>query len=204
MVQKATHSSKAQGRPPNFDQDAVVDAAIAAFWEGGLDGTTLPQLEVATGVDRSTLYNSFGGKTGLYELATIKYLEQAETSLFAPLLDGSNDGYTDIIEFLERLKSGLTSDGARPGCLIVNDMAAGPDKGPGERYQRLLESGLRTALHRSGDTQPATTEHRVSLIASAVIGVNLMSRAGRSAGDVGHIIDSVITQVRDWHPVSAG
>lgn len=204
MVQKTTGSSKAQGRPPKFDREAVIAAAIDAFWEGGLQGTTLPQLEAATGVDRSTLYNSFGGKTGLYELATATYLERAETWLFAPLLEGSNDGVADIVEFLERLKTGLTSAEAQPGCLIVNDMAASPDKRPAEHYQQLLESGLRTALARSSDQQTPTTEHRVGLITSAVIGINLMSKSGRSADDLGRLIDSVITQVRDWRPNLAG
>lgn len=203
MVQNATRPVKAQGRPPKFDRETVIDAAIGAFWENGLEATTLPDVEAATGVDRSTLYNSFGGKTGLYELATARYLQKAELWLFAPLVDGTDDGLGDIIEFLERLKSGLTSAEARPGCLIVNDMAASPNKRPGEKYQQLLETGLRTALSRTDDASAETIEHRVGLVASAVIGVNLMSRSGRSPGDVGHLIDSIVAQVRSWQVESA-
>ncbi|MCP4960035.1 MAG: TetR/AcrR family transcriptional regulator, partial [Actinomycetia bacterium] len=84
VVQKTAR----RGRPPKFDHNAVVDAAIGAFFRSGFEATTLADLEHATGVDRSTLYNSFGGKQGLYELATTAYLERAETSLFEPLANG--------------------------------------------------------------------------------------------------------------------
>ena len=52
---------------------------------------------------QGTLYNSFDGKTGLYEAATGTYLSLAEAGLFAPLLNGTDDGYGDILEFLAQL-----------------------------------------------------------------------------------------------------
>ena len=203
MVQKATTSTKTRGRPPKFDRDAVIDAAIGAFWENGLEATSLPELEAATGVDRSTLYNSFGGKQGLYELATSRYLDHAETSLFSPLVDGTTDGLGDIVVFLERLKSGLTSATAQPGCLIVNDMATGANAKPAERYQRMLETGLFAALNRAGASTAATAKHRAGLISSAVIGINLMSSTGRSAAEIGTLVDSAIAEVRNWQAESA-
>jgi len=198
MVQKATGTPSARGRPPKFDREAVVDAAIKAFWAEGLDATTLPELEVATGVDRSTLYNSFGGKTGLYELATARYLEQAEDWLFGPLRDGSDDGFSDILEFLQRLGSGLTSETAQPGCLIVNHMGSGQHHDPGNRYQEMLETSLIAALTRAGDRSSHRIQLRAALMASSVVGINLMSRAGRSAAEIGHFVDALTAQVEAW------
>ncbi len=197
MVQKTTAGPKGRGRPPKFDREAVIDAAIGAFWDDGLEGTSLPALEAATGVDRSTLYNSFGGKTGLYELATARYLENAQEWLFRPMLEGSDDGFADVLDFLTRLKTGLTAPDVQPGCLIINDMAAGPDKGPSARYQRLLESGLGAAFGRT-NAPKKTVDQRTAIVASAVIGINLMSRAGRTRAELAHMIDSVTQQVRSW------
>ncbi|MEL7210186.1 MAG: TetR/AcrR family transcriptional regulator [Actinomycetota bacterium] len=197
MVQKATDTPSGRGRPPKFDHDAVVTAAIDAFWERGLEATSLTDIEAATGVDRSTLYNSFGGKSGLYELATDQYLQQAETWLFEPLLEGDGDGLDDILRFLDRLKTGLTT-ASKPGCLIVNDMAIGPDKRPSERYQAVLERGLREALGRAESVPAPLADGRARLIASSVIGANLISRAGRSTEDLGLLIDAVIEQVESW------
>lgn len=201
MVQKTTSTSatgpKRRGRPPKFDRDTVVDSAIGAFWEGGLEATTLPDIEAATGIDRSTLYSSFGGKQGLYEMATTRYLDTAEDRLFAPLLEGTDDGLADIVGFLERLKTGLTSAEV-PGCLVINNIARGDDPRPGERYRHLLQRGLVKALGRADQVTDDTIDTRAGLIGAAVIGVNLMSKAESDTATLATTVDGIIDQVRSW------
>ena len=156
----------------------MIDSAIDAFFVKGFDATTLSDLESATGVDRSTLYNSFGGKTGLYRAATARYLDRAATGLFGTLHDGSssdsnsdsnsgsndgsNDGLADIVQFLETLRVGLTMAEVSPGCLIVNDMAAGSDREAAARYRELLDSGLRAALGRAAGPPARPHGHRAA------------------------------------------
>ena len=207
MVQKATPRSAAEGkrrgRPPKFDRDAVIDAAIGAFWDRGLEATTLPDLEAATGIDRSTLYGSFGGKQGLYELATERYLDTAEARLFAPLIEGTDDGLADIVEFLSRLRTGLTTAEVS-GCLVINNIARDDDPRPGERYRQLLQHGLVAALRRADEVPEEAVGSRAGLIGAAVIGVNLMSKAGSDAATLGTAIDGIIDQVRSWAEVPPG
>lgn len=204
MVQKASpkkkeSSSKGRGRPRNFDEQHVIESAIWAFFEKGLEGTTLGDLEEATGVDRSTLYNSFGGKKGLYSSATRTYLDFAEAGLFAPLLIGTDDGFADIFDFLGRLRSGLTSATAIPGCLIVNDMAAGADPEAAKRYREMLEEGLRRALTRAGDTDPERRMARAGLLASSVLGVNLVSKTtGGDNAEIERLITAMVAEVERW------
>ncbi|MEM7091755.1 MAG: TetR/AcrR family transcriptional regulator [Actinomycetota bacterium] len=206
MVQKASatsnSASKGRGRPRQFDADQVINAAIWAFFAKGFEATTLGDLEDATGVDRSTLYNSFGGKRGLYESATSTYLDLARTGLFAPLLGGGpdeNDGYGDILEFLDRLRSGLTSATAIPGCLIVNDMAAGADPRAAQRYREMLEEGLTAALARAGENDPQRRSDRAGMLATSVLGVNLVSKTtDGDAREIGRLVDAMIDEVGRW------
>ncbi|MGI9605748.1 MAG: TetR/AcrR family transcriptional regulator [Acidimicrobiales bacterium] len=191
MVQKTAR----RGRPPKFDRDEVIAAAIGAFFHSGYEATTLGDLEEATGVDRSTLYNSFGGKQGLYDLATTSYIERGEASLFEPLTGGSGDGYADVLEFLGRLRSGLTSPEAIPGCLIVNDMAAGAAPEVATRYRTKLETGLAAALTRAGHPTP---EAQADVLAAAVIGVNLVSKMTADPTVIGRHVDAMISTVTDW------
>ncbi|MCP3938639.1 MAG: TetR/AcrR family transcriptional regulator, partial [Actinomycetia bacterium] len=142
-----------------------------------------------------TLYNSFGGKQGLYELATTAYLERAETSLFEPLANGTDDGYADILEFLSRLRSGLTSPEAIPGCLIVNDMAARSPPDAAERYRARLEAGFADALRRTGHSVP---EARSAMLTAAVIGVNLVSKMTGDPNEIGRMIDAITDTVTAW------
>lgn len=176
----------------------MVAAAIEAFFHKGYEATTLADLEELTGVDRSTLYNSFGGKAGLYASATGTYLTIAEAGLFDPLLVGTDDGYGDILEFLANLRSGLTSPEAIPGCLIVNDMAAGADPEAAARYRAMLEEGLHRALARSGDPNDDRRAARAGLLATSVLGVNLVSKATGDAAEIARLVDSLSDEVGRW------
>ena len=196
MVQKAPAR---RGRPPKFDRDEVVGAAIGAFFHKGYEATTLPELEAATGLDRSSLYNSFGGKRGLYEAAIATYLDVAEGGLFDPLLTGTDDGFADLLTFFGFLRTGMTSAAAIPGCLIVNDMASGADPEAALRYRGLLEEGMRRALERAGETDPKRRDERAALLTLGVIGVNLVSKT--TAGDldeIGRHIDAMVATVIEW------
>ena len=192
MVQKAAAK---RGRPPKFDREVVISAAIGAFFEKGYENTTLADLETATGVDRSTLYNSFDGKAGLYALATTTYLENAELWLFEPLHHGDREGYGDLLEFLARLRLGLTSPEAIPGCLIVNDMAAQTAPDAAAHYRQRIEGGLVAALERAADP---TAAERASLLTASILGVNLVSKMTADPDEIGRHIDAMIATVEGW------
>jgi len=173
---------------------------MAAFWANGFEATTLNDLEKATGVDRSSLYNSFGGKRGLYNEATNLYLSRAEDELLGPLLHGSDDGLADIEQFFRQLQRGLTSDDAPDGCLIVNDMAAGSDPAAAVRYLSLLETGLDAALTRAvpAGLDASTIDQRRQVLATSVLGINLVSRHAATDDEVRRLIDAAVAELRSW------
>ncbi|WP_028938198.1 TetR/AcrR family transcriptional regulator [Pseudonocardia spinosispora] len=106
-------------RPREFDDDAAVDAAMETFWTHGYEATTTAQLCESTGLGRGSLYNAFGSKHRLYELALDRYTER---------------GYQDQVDILrapgtagERLRALLVwvididlADSAHRGCLALN------------------------------------------------------------------------------------
>lgn len=71
-------------RTQTFDRDTVVRAARTVFWEHGYDGTSIPDLEDATGIRRSSLYNTFGSKRGLFDAAVQSYLDEVIRPACAP------------------------------------------------------------------------------------------------------------------------
>ncbi len=205
MVQKATTASTKLGRRPSFDRDTVVSGAIFAFWAKGFSATTLGDLEEATGVDRSTIYNSFGGKEGLYQSAAAAYLDLSEEWLFEPLHEGSA-GVSDVVEFLDRLAEMMNS-GANPrGCLVINDMANNPVHDEAEhnatrRYLRRLEQGLRASLERAStleEINPDRNAQRYHLITAAVVGINVVDRSKGAEIEAQTLIDGLRSVVRSW------
>ncbi|MDD1976065.1 MULTISPECIES: TetR/AcrR family transcriptional regulator [Pseudomonas] len=63
------------GRPREFDDNAVIEAAMDVFWSNGYEGTSTETLCEQTGLGRGSLYNAFGSKQKLYELALRRYQE---------------------------------------------------------------------------------------------------------------------------------
>lgn len=181
MVQNQIRSRG--GRPRRFAEADVVAEAVTMFWSHGYDGTTLDLLERATGVDRSTIYNSFGGKAGLYEQAASAYVQRGNDHLFVPLSHGE-EGLADIIAFLDLLEEIQLDDTYPLGCLIINDLAAPANDDVTDEYLAAIDTGLKMAIERSNRTDGTDPRHnssrRESLLA-AIIGANLTHRRDPTA-----------------------
>ena len=54
---------------PQFDEAAVIDAALIVFWRQGYAAASISDLTEATGLSRSSIYQRFGDKDGLFREA---------------------------------------------------------------------------------------------------------------------------------------
>jgi TetR/AcrR family transcriptional repressor of nem operon len=63
-------------RSPTFDRDAKVEQAMQLFWEKGYESTSVQDLVDHLGLNRSSLYNAFGGKHELYLEALDRYRQE--------------------------------------------------------------------------------------------------------------------------------
>ena len=68
------------GRPRKFEDQDVIDAAVAVFSANGYAGTSAQDLCNGTGLGRGSLYNAFGSKQALYEQALLRSHEQTMSS----------------------------------------------------------------------------------------------------------------------------
>ncbi|MCU1404441.1 MAG: TetR family transcriptional regulator, partial [Glaciihabitans sp.] len=73
------------GRVQTFVAADVVRAARTVFWEHGYEGASLPDLETATGLSRSSIYNTFASKRGLFDAAVQSYLDEIIHPRLRPL-----------------------------------------------------------------------------------------------------------------------
>jgi TetR/AcrR family transcriptional regulator, transcriptional repressor for nem operon len=82
------HPSSCQGRPREFDEDAVLAAAAQAFWKNGYHATSIDDLCEATGLLRGSLYGAYGDKRGIFLAALDRYCEARVARLAKGLKTG--------------------------------------------------------------------------------------------------------------------
>ncbi|CAM5672871.1 hypothetical protein SCALM49S_03732 [Streptomyces californicus] len=61
-------------RPRQFDEERALDAAMRTFWEYGYEAASTQDLCDATGLGRSSIYNTFRSKRELFARSLARYL----------------------------------------------------------------------------------------------------------------------------------
>ena len=72
-------------RPREFEESAVLDAAMHLFWRSGYAATSVADLCKATGLGAGSLYAAYGDKRGLFIAALRRYAERVSARAIAAL-----------------------------------------------------------------------------------------------------------------------
>jgi TetR/AcrR family transcriptional repressor of nem operon len=106
-------------RPREFDEAAVLDAAIERFWQRGYEATSVRDLADEMNIAGASLYNTFGDKRSLYERALNRYLDQTFRERIRRL-EPSLPPREAIVVFLQEIIKRSLTDKQRRGCMLVN------------------------------------------------------------------------------------
>ena len=106
-------------RPREFNEAAVLDAAIERFWQSGYEATSVRDLADEMNIAGASLYNAFGDKRSLYERALNRYLDQTFRERIRRL-EPSLPPREAIAAFLQEIIKRSLTDKQRRGCMLVN------------------------------------------------------------------------------------
>lgn len=109
-------------RPQKFNTDEVLDQAMDVFWQKGFDNTSVQDLVDATGLNRGSLYNTFGDKADLFAAILKRYRSQSPAALLASKADTAPPRQW-IEDFLMSLVDRAKTDPDHKGCLLTNTAA---------------------------------------------------------------------------------
>ncbi len=102
-----------------FDEVAVLEKAQAVFSEKGYNGTSMDDLVKATGLSRSSIYDTFTDKHGLY-LKALNHYRCEQNSNLEELLKKTDSPRKKITLTFDVLMKMILADKKRAGCLMVN------------------------------------------------------------------------------------
>jgi len=106
-------------RPKAFDPDAALQKAMQVFWERGYEATSVDDLVQCMGINRFSLYSTFGGKHQLFVAALERYRDTIVADLVGEL-ERSAVGLAAIRQFFARLVDFFASSKGWYGCLMTN------------------------------------------------------------------------------------
>src|SRR5947207_8429451 len=106
------------GRPKQFDPDEAMQEAMEAFWERGYAATSVNDLLDEMGLNRGSLYGTFGDKKQLFLAALDKYYEQRMED-FHRLLDEPPSAKTALRNLLEFVADDCIAETGKRGCLAA-------------------------------------------------------------------------------------
>ena len=106
-------------RSKAFNEEEVLDKAVEVFWAKGYEATSIQDLVDAMGIQRGSLYSTFGGKQQLFLTALNRYGEVVVKKLLE-ILDSKDSAFESIELFFDQLVEHLLTAGPLRSCLVTN------------------------------------------------------------------------------------
>jgi TetR/AcrR family transcriptional regulator, transcriptional repressor for nem operon len=190
-----------------FDRDEVLDRAVVVFWTRGYEATSIDDLVEATGINRGSLYGTFGDKRRLFLAALDRYWDTIANAMTVELSD------SDPRRAVERMFDALirrTSDPKFPrGCLITNTSLECPTSGD-EIARKIAErlgqqeTAIYHVLRKAQAEGALNSAHDARALARFFLGVAWgINAVNRTVADPEVLRDMVRSAMSVWDAAGA-
>ncbi len=107
-------------RKKEYVEEEVIEKAMHVFWVKGYEATSMKMLESAMGINKFSIYSSFGSKNELF-IESLK-LYRNKVSKITKELETSSEGVLAIKQYFYKFLKLSAGKGFGKGCLISNTM----------------------------------------------------------------------------------
>jgi len=105
-------------RKKQYIEKEVIDKAMQLFWRNGYENTSMQMLEKEMGINKFSIYSSFGSKHGVF-IESLKSYKEKTKDIFEKF-NNSQNGIEDIKTFFYDSINICHQYGNQQGCLITN------------------------------------------------------------------------------------
>jgi TetR/AcrR family transcriptional repressor of nem operon len=106
-------------RPREFDPDTALDRATQLFWERGYEATSIQDLVDTLGINRASLYATFGDKAQIFEAVLDRYSDRISERV-AQTLAPPAAGRAALRAYFSAVVESATQPRSPRGCLLLN------------------------------------------------------------------------------------
>ncbi|WBB59640.1 helix-turn-helix domain containing protein [Streptomyces sp. WMMC500] len=177
-------------RPRTFDEESALEGAMRLFWEKGYESASTQDLCEATGLGRSSIYNTFASKHALFIRALAHYLDtmaEGQAAILEDAVQGSVARLRNLLSSVIAIEEANRREGLGIGCLGVNSSVELSLRDP--EAAGLLQRDLRRRLGRlqdvitsgqqAGEISQARSAREFALFLNAAIaGMRVSAQSG--------------------------
>ncbi|MFI6361639.1 TetR/AcrR family transcriptional regulator [Nocardia sp. NPDC050630] len=172
------------GRPRQFDESNLLDAATELFWSKGFDETSVEDVSRATGVGNGSIYAAYGNKRGLFLTAFERYCERRARFVREVVTSASGPPRIAVRALFQAVIDDCAAYPDRRGCLMINSIAQLGTRIPevatiGARTTTAMEEGVADRLRTA---RPEVDRATLSALSAHIIvisqGLIQLSRLG--------------------------
>jgi len=157
-------------RSKAFNEEEVLDKAVAVFWAKGYEATSMQDLVEAMGIQRGSLYATFGSKQQLF-LQSLERYGKVVVKQFLDILESKSSAIESIELFFAQLVDHLLTAGPLRSCLVTNSAIERGLRDKATKQQVLhllnaLEKGFYKTLQRAQKNGEISTDLDLNKLAN--------------------------------------
>ena len=179
-----------------FNKEKVLTAAAEIFRQKGYNGTSIDEILKATGLSRSSLYDSFKDKHSLY-LESLEFYKKREQESYETLAQKKLNGLEKVEWLFKEVVNHLTNNPGDNGCLMVNaaaEMSKHCEKtsqvicNNKESVQEIFSTWLEEAQNSNDIKLSKPPKTYSPFLFNALCGLKVMSQSGASKNELNNVV----------------
>lgn len=102
-----------------YDEDLATERAMTLFWRKGYEPTSITDLTEAMGINKGSLYHSFGSKQNLFHTVFLKYNNDYRRETLNRMAQNP-DPLAAIDDLFAEMVAQSLNDTEKKGCFVIN------------------------------------------------------------------------------------
>ncbi len=192
-------------RPVEFDENKVLTSAMEQFWREGYEASSVQKLLDCTGINRGTLYNSFGDKNTFFKSCVDQYNRLVGKQIANSLKNEKLLAWDAITAYFDEAVINVSNKHRSMGCLLVNSLCESIN------YDRDMKKVVRASLasirkalvlrlkeaQKKGKLKKGiSVEFAADVLMNCLHGVRVNSRDGKNSKQLSELIRHTVASLK--------
>lgn len=192
-------------RPVEFNEHKVLTNAMEQFWKEGYEASSVQKLLDCTGINRGTLYNSFGDKSTFFKSCIDQYNKIVDKQIAASLKSEKLTGWDAIDAYFDETVLKLSNKHRSMGCILVNSLCESINynkdmkkivRGSLATIRKALVAKLKEAHKKAKLKKGVSVEFAADILMNTLHGVRVNARDGKNAKQLRDLIKFSVASLK--------